>query len=151
MAKKCYAVMTPNQDWFICHKAKGRDYGMKGKEADMGVWSEKGTTAMIDFIGVEKMFLELPKSAPAEANFFIQRKQPEAAGNYAMTIRKGQYCTVKKDANWVRRRYRFQFVYEGRCDQLKALRGKKDERAYGEAVRKYTRARTAWRNFRGWW
>jgi hypothetical protein len=46
------------------------------------------------------------------------------------------------------RRIRLKTVFEGRCHQLEEAR--QGQRNYGSAVDKYTRARNAWRAFRGW-
>ena len=53
-----------------------------------------------------------------------------------------------------RRRERLKKVFEGRKAQLeiakKSPAGREHAIAYSNAVTKYTRARTKWRNFRGW-
>jgi hypothetical protein len=49
--------------------------------------------------------------------------------------------------NRATRRARLKLVFEGRKRQLDEAKG---SRAYGRAVVKYTRARRAWRAFRGW-
>ena len=57
------------------------------------------------------------------------------------------------------RRMRLKKVFEGRKAQLETVRAhsamhwppdRKSERAYARAIKKYTRARCAWRAFRGW-
>lgn len=55
-----------------------------------------------------------------------------------------------------RRRRRLKAVFDGRCRQLDEARATswpptpKEASAYGLAVTRYTRARIAWRAFRGW-
>ena len=52
------------------------------------------------------------------------------------------------------RRRRLKAVFEGRRDQLDRLRDTRiedrDPRVFAVVVRKYVKARTNWRRFRGW-